>query len=200
MNQLIVYFLLAYFVLFFGVAVVWRNYVVAKRTGINAFKLKQQSGPEVITGMYFKCLPLLSILVFVVFALFQNLYMLLGPIRLLTYTTVQYAGMGIMSFALVWVVIAQSQMGGSWRIGIDHDQKTEFVQKGLFKYSRNPIFVGVIIMSLGYFLLLPNPITLAILVLDIALIQIQVAMEEEHLTRQHEHQYVEYCQNVSRWL
>lgn len=200
MNQLINYFLLIYFVLFFGVAVIWRNYSVAKRTGINAFKLNQKTGPEAITGIYFKCLPLLSILVFIVFALFPNLYLLLGPIKLLFSTSIQYAGMGIMSIALIWVVVAQSQMGASWRIGIDHEQKTEFVQRGLFKYSRNPIFVGVIFMSLGYFLVLPNPITFAILVLDIALIQIQVAMEEDYLTRQHEQKYREYCQQVRRWL
>jgi len=200
MNQLIIYFLFVYFTLFFGIAVVWRNYAVAKSTGINAFKLNQKSGPEAITGIYFKWLPVLSILVFILFSFFPNLYMLLGPIEFLTNTSVQYAGMGIMSIALVWVATAQSQMGASWRIGIDHEQKTEFVQRGLFRYSRNPIFVGIIFISLGYFLLLPNPITFAILVLDIALIQIQVAMEEEHLTKQHGQPYRDYCQRARRWL
>ena len=185
MKQLIIYFLLVYFVLFFGVAVIWRNHVVAKKTGINAFKLNQKSGPEAITGVYFKCLPLLSILVFVVFALFHQLYLLLGPIELLSHYSVQYVGMGIMSFALIWVVVAQSQMGASWRIGIDHDEKTAFVQKGLFQYSRNPIFLGVILMSLGYFLVLPNSITCTILALDIAFIQVQVAIEEDYLALQH---------------
>ena len=65
---------------------------------------------------------------------------------------------------------------------------------------RNPIFVGIIFISFGFFLLLPNPITLTILALDIALIQIQVAMEEEYLTKQHGDSYIEYCQHVRRWL
>ena len=200
MNQLIIYFLFVYFTLFFGIAVVWRNYAVAKSTGINAFKLNQKSGPEAITGIYFKWLPVLSILIFIVYSFFPNLYMLLGSIELLTNSSIQYVGMGIMTIALVWVATAQSQMGASWRIGIDHEQKTEFVQRGLFRYSRNPTFVGIIFISLGYFLLLPNPITFAILVLDIALIQIQVAMEEEYLTRLHGQQYRDYCQQVRRWL
>ena len=200
MHQLISYFLLVYFVLFFGVAVIWRNYAVSKSTGVNAFKLNQKTGPESITGLYFKFLPLLSILVFVIYAVLPNVYALLGPIKLLSNTLVQYIGMGIMAIALVWVVSAQSQMGASWRIGIDHDQKTEFVQRGVFKYSRNPIFVGVIAMSLGYFLVLPNPLTFTILSLDIALIQIQVAMEEEYLTQKHGQQYRNYCRLVRRWL
>lgn len=113
MNQLIIYFLLVYFILFFGLSVIWRNYIVAKKTGLNVFKLNQKSGPEAITGIYFKCLPLLSILVFVVFALFPNVYLLLGPVKLFTYALIQYSGMGIMLIALVWVVTAQSQMGAS---------------------------------------------------------------------------------------
>lgn len=200
MHYLIIYFLLTYFVFFFGIAVLWRNYVVSKSTGINAFKLNQNNGPEAITGAYFKFLPLLSILVFIVFTLFPQVYQLMGPIVLFEHVTSQWLGMGIMTCALIWVVIAQSQMGASWRIGIDHEQKTGFVQSGVFRYSRNPIFVGVILISLGYFLLLPNPITFAILVLDIALIQIQVAMEEEYLTKQHGQQYTKYCQQVRRWL
>ena len=200
MQQLIIYFLLIYFVLFFGVAILWRSYAVSKSAGINAFKLNQKSGTEAITGAYFKFLPLLSILVFIVFTLFPETYQLMVPIALFEHGASQWLGMGIMTCALIWVVIAQSQMGASWRIGIDHEQKTEFVQSGIFKYSRNPIFVGVILISLGYFLLLPNPITFAILVLDIALIQIQVAMEEEYLTKQHGQQYTQYCQQVRRWL
>ncbi len=200
MHQLIIYFLLIYFALFFGIAVLWRNYAVSKSTGVNAFKLNKKSGPEAITGVYFKFLPFLSILVFIVFALFPGMYQLMGPIALFEHTASQWVGMSIMTFALIWVVIAQSQMGASWRIGIDHEQTTEFVQIGVFRFSRNPIFVGVILISLGYFLLLPNPFTFAILVLDIALIQIQVAMEEEYLTKQHGQQYKLYCQHVRRWL
>jgi protein-S-isoprenylcysteine O-methyltransferase Ste14 len=34
------------------------------------------------------------------------------------------------------------QMGDSWRIGIDQEQKTSLVRHGVFKLSRNPIFLG----------------------------------------------------------
>ncbi len=200
MTQFIIYFLLVYFILFFGVAVIWRNYSVSKSSGVNALKLNQKNGPEAITGIYFKFLPLLSIFVFIVFAVLPEIYLMLGPVDLFINDTVQYIGIGLMIIALSWLVVAQSQMGPSWRIGIDHEQRTEFVEKGLFKYSRNPIFVGIILISLGFFLLLPNSITLTILVLDIALIQIQVAMEEEHLTKHHGSQYKDYCERVRRWV
>ena len=157
MSKIIIVFLAVYFISFFGLAVVWRNYAVAKKTGANAFKLNKKIGAEAITGLYFKFLPLVSILVFTLYAFFPTLYQSLGPITLINHKAFQLIGMGIMVVALVWIVVAQSQMGASWRIGIDHDEKTEFIQKGLFRYSRNPIFVGIIFTSFGFFLVLPNP-------------------------------------------
>ena len=200
MKNTIIIFLGVYFICFLGFAVIFRNFVVAKRTGVNAFKLNQKTGAESITGWYFKFLPLVSILVFILYSFLPNLYLSIGPIDLMNHAAIQWMGIGIMVVSLVWVLAAQSQMGASWRIGIDHETKTEFVQKGLFKYSRNPIFIGVIFISLGFFLLLPNPITLTILALDIALIQIQVALEEEYLAKQHVESYSEYCRNILRWL
>ena len=200
MQNIIIIFLSVYFICFFGFAVVFRNFVVAKKTGVNAFKLNQKTGAESITGWYFKFLPFVSILVFILYTFVPNVYQSIGPINLMNHTAIQWIGISVMVVSLVWVLTAQSQMGASWRIGIDHEAKTEFVQKGLFKYSRNPIFVGVIFISLGFFLLLPNPLTLTILALDIALIQIQVSMEEEHLGKQHGKSYSEYCQHVRRWL
>lgn len=200
MNKIIIVFLAVYFIAFFGLAVIWRNYVVSKKTGANAFKLNKKTGVEAITGLYFKYLPLVSILVFVLYALFPTFYQSIGPVVLLSHKPFQLLGMGIMAFALAWIVIAQSQMGASWRIGIDHDHTTEFVKEGLFRYSRNPIFVGIILLSFGFFLVLPNPLTLVILMLDIALIQIQVAVEEQFLAQAHGEAYTEYCEQVRRWI
>ena len=200
MSKIIIVFLAVYFISFFGFAVVWRNYAVTKKTGANAFKLNKKPGAEAITSLYFKYLPLVSILVFVLYAFLPTIYQSIGPVDLISHKLFQLLGMGIMVFALAWIVIAQSQMGASWRIGIDHDEETEFIKNGLFRYSRNPIFVGVIFLSFGFFLVLPNPLTLTILMLDIALIQIQVSMEEQFLTQAHGKAYTEYCDQVRRWI
>ena len=200
MQTLVMIFMGIYFICFFGVAVLWRNFVVSKKTGVNAFKLNKKVGAESITGLYFKILPFISVLVVILYAFFPETYGAVGPVTLIEGLFAQWIGMLVMSAGLIWVVTAQSQMGASWRIGIDLEAKTEFVQKGLFQYSRNPIFVGVIFISFGFFLVLPNAISLTILMLDIALIQVQVALEEEYLTRSHGDTYLQYCSQVRRWL
>ena len=102
--------------------------------------------------------------------------------------------------SLVWTVVAQVQMGDSWRIGIDTEHKTRLVRTGVFKLSRNPIFVGMIVTLFGLFLLIPNVGTLITLLVSIILIGIQVRLEEEYLTRTHGDKYIEYCRNVRRWV
>ena len=91
-------------------------------------------------------------------------------------------------------------MQKSWRIGIDEDVKTELVQTGLFKLSRNPIFLGMRVMLLGLFLVLPSAATLVILFVGDLLIQIQVRLEEEFLTRTHGKTYLAYQKQVRRWI
>ena len=91
-------------------------------------------------------------------------------------------------------------MGDSWRIGIDQESETKLVQAGFFRFSRNPIFLGVRINLLGFFLVLPNALTLVILILGDVILQIQVRMEEEFLARKHGKSYEEYKRSVPRWL
>lgn len=200
MSFQISHFLIGYFIAFFGSAVIWRNYVVKKTTGAEAFKLNKKIGVEAITSRYFKGLPLVSIVVLVLYIAFPELYNKIGIIELLDTRPVQYAGIAIMTLALMLIVVAQSQMGASWRIGIDSENKTDLVLKGIFSFSRNPIFVGIIFSSFGYFLVLPNALTLTILLLDIALIQVQVQLEEQYLKKMHGESYEKYCQKVRRWL
>ena len=91
-------------------------------------------------------------------------------------------------------------MGNSWRIGIDEEKKAALVSTGVFRISRNPIFLGMIITLLGFFLTVPNAVTLLILILGFVLMQIQVRLEEQFLVSIHNHKYQSYSRQVRRWL
>lgn len=80
---------------------------------------------------------------------------------------------------IIWLELTEIQMGNSWRIGIDQEKKTELVSVGVFRFSRNPIFLGMIVTLFGLFLTFPNAFTLIVLILGFVLIQIQVRLEEE---------------------
>jgi protein-S-isoprenylcysteine O-methyltransferase Ste14 len=200
MRDFLAVYLPVYFLLFFGVAFVWRTWRAWKMTGINAYRLPDNPGVEQVTSRYFRLMPFLSLTVMVIYLLPNGYYAYIAPIYWLEISAVQVIGIVVMSVALVLIVVAQSEMGASWRIGVDHEHETEFVQRGMFKYSRNPIFLGILLSVVGYFLILPNALTLLIMMLDLVLIQVQVRVEEEHLKQVHGKVYTDYCMSVRRWI
>lgn len=112
----------------------------------------------------------------------------------------KFIGMSLMILSLIWVFIAQFQMKNSWRIGIDEEMKTELITTGLFSFSRNPIFLGMLISLIGLLLALPTFISLSFFIISNILIQIQVRLEEEFLFKQHSDNYLYYKAKVRRFL
>ncbi len=193
-------FLLVYLLIFFGLAMILPSYRVWKTTGVNPYKLGKSESAHDYVGTLFRLTIFSVALVVIAFAFLPNLYEYLVPISYLSNATLNIVGQTLLTIAVIWVLVAQVHMQKSWRIGIDEDVKTELVQTGLFKISRNPIFLGMRVMLLGLFLVLPNAATLVILFVGDLLIQIQVRLEEEFLTRTHGKAYLAYQKQVRRWI
>lgn len=105
-----------------------------------------------------------------------------------------------MFISWIWVLTAQHHMKNSWRIGIDKNSPTELVTSGLFKYSRNPVFLGMMMSLTGLLFLLPNFISLVFLLVGTLLMQIQIRLEEEFLIKQHGDVYSDYKNRVRRFI
>ncbi len=200
MNEALRIILPLYLLAFFGIAFVGRSYLVWKRTGINPYVVGKTDKPiDFIENLY--PFPLVILLIVtLVFAFFPDVYQYATPIVWLEQSVLKIGGLSLMAIALIWTATAQMQMGKSWRIGIDEENKTELVEKGLFKISRNPIFFGMRMALFGFFLTIPNAFTLLAVVLADVLMQMQVRLEEEFLRNSHGEKYEEFCRNVRRWI
>lgn len=193
-------FLPLYLLAYLLAAFVWRSYRVWKRTGINPVTFKGNDDAHDFIGRLFKALFALVFLVVVVYAFVPAAYRFLLPIDWLGHEWIRGCGVLLLMLSLVWTIIAQGQMGDSWRIGVDSEHQTALVQRGLFNVSRNPIFVGMMLTLLGLFLIIPNAVALLTLVLGSVLMGIQVRLEEEHLKKVQGKAYEEYCAKVRRWI
>ena len=194
------YFLPIYLLAYVVAAFFWRSYVVWKRTGVNPVVFKGSDSAHDFVGRVTKALFGLVIAVVVIHAFSPSAYQYVMPVPWLERPWVRRIGVMLSLASLFWTVLAQAHLGDSWRIGIDYEHRTEFVQRGVFKFSRNPIFLGMIVTLLGFFLIIPNVGTLITLIVGVILIGIQVRLEEEYLTRTHGDEYIEYCHNVRRWI
>jgi len=151
-------------------------------------------------GKIFTFISLLEFVVVFIYAFKSDWYQYLLPFWYLEHSILQYIGWGLLLFSLIFVWVAQSQMANSWRIGIDEKNKTELITSGLYTFSRNPIFLGVMIANLGLLLIIPNAFTLLIVSLSIASINTQIRLEESFLKTVHGQEYENYLKKVRRWI
>ena len=194
------YFLPIYLLAYFLAAFFWRSYVVWKRTGVIPVAFKGSDSAHDFIGRVFKALFVAIVAVVVIYAFVPAAYQYLMPLHRFERTWIELTGIVLLFLSLVWTILAQAQMGNSWRIGIDAEHRTELVRSGVFKISRNPIFVGMIVTLLGLVLIIPNVVTLITLLVGVILIGIQVRLEEDYLSTVHGEQYLYYRRRVRRWL
>lgn len=200
MEEFLRIILPVYLVVYFAVAFVWRSVVVYKTTGINPYVLGGSDNAYDYIGVIFRLTFLAVVGVIILFSVFSSVYHYAAPIVWLERDFIRWFGLVLLVASLVWTATAQFQMGASWRIGIDKKNRTELVEKGLFGVSRNPIFLGMRFALAGFFLTIPNAVTLLTLGLGDVLMQIQVRLEEEHLRNLHGEKYAEFCKKVRRWI
>lgn len=198
MNSTI--YLLLFSIIFFFFAFIFRTYLLWKNTGINPLTFDGSDDAHDFNGKLFKIITILNFSVVLVYTFWENFYEYLIPIWYLESSNLQIIGWCLLCFSLIWVIFAQLQMKDSWRIGIDYNNKTDLITHGLFSISRNPIFLGIMVTDLGFFLVIPNAITLLILVWSISTIHNQVRLEESFLKKMHGKKYLDYQDEVGRWF
>lgn len=200
MENLVRYGLLIYLVVNFGLTFVLPSYRVWKQTGIFPVTFGKTDNAHDFIGRIFKILLVIILIVCAAYTFFPSAIPFLVPIQYLEIPPLQAAGLMLMFLALIWISVAQFQMGNSWRIGIDEKNATTLVTTGVFAISRNPIFLGMLTTLTGLFLVIPNAATLAVYAVAFAIVQIQVRLEEEFLQKIHSETYHDYCQKTRRWL
>lgn len=200
METTIKIFTTLFFVLYLLAAFVWPTYRTWKQTGINPLTFRNADNAHDLVGKWFKITIGLIPVTIVCLWLGENVYRYTLTAWYLDNDSLKLVGIVLCVVSCLWTVIAQYQMGNSWRIGIDETNKSAFVTKGLFGLSRNPIFFGMLLTLMGFFLILPNALSLLALVCGYLLMQIQIRLEEEFLAKQFGEEYKNYRKQVRRWI
>lgn len=191
--------LLVLLLAFYGMTVV-RVVLVRRKTGINPVKLRADGSVYEVTGRVLKASIGTWLMISLVYAFAPGVKPWLVPIDYLETEAVHLTGVIVAGCAILWIGIAQSQMAASFRMGVDSSEKTTLIRHGLFLWSRNPIYLGLLAGLGGFFLVAPNALSFGALVAAWVGIKVQVRLEEEYLLSRHGDAYRQYLSSVGRWI
>ena len=111
------------------------------------------------------------------------------------------AGLALLVLGVAGVVVAQAQMGRSWRAGVDPSERTELVTHGLFARVRNPIYSFMSLAGAGMALVAPNAITVLSGVSLVLGSEILVrGVEEPYLRSVHGEAFEKYASRTGRFV
>lgn len=97
-------------------------------------------------------------------------------------------------------LLAVLQMKDSWRAGIPDQDKTKLVTTGIYRFSRNPAFLGFDFMYLGVILMYFNVLTVLFTIYAAVMLHLQILQEEKYLSTTFGEEYQAYQKQVFRYL
>ncbi|MEF9951170.1 MAG: isoprenylcysteine carboxylmethyltransferase family protein [Clostridium sp.] len=97
-------------------------------------------------------------------------------------------------------IVAMTTMSDSWRAGIDESQSTKIIKTGIYKYSRNPAFLGFDLFYIGIGLMFSGILNIIIALIAIIILHFQILEEEKFLPTVFGEEYSEYKSNTRRYI
>lgn len=101
--------------------------------------------------------------------------------------------------AIIFFALATITMKDSWRVGIP-EEKTSLISAGIYKWSRNPAFVGFDLLYISICLMYFNLPLLLISVFAGTMLHLQILQEEKHMQNMFGKEYEEYKKHTLRYF
>jgi protein-S-isoprenylcysteine O-methyltransferase Ste14 len=110
------------------------------------------------------------------------------------------SGITLTIAGFVLFIMALVSFGDSWRIGIDNGKPADLITEGVFRFSRNPVFLFIDLYFLGTFLVYPSLFFGLSFVIVALLFQYQIVQEEKHLKKIYGEKYAKYMEKAHRYF
>ena len=191
-EKVISYPLLALFVLavFYGIYFV--KMLAQKRRGIRTLQIRQRKEKSIQTVELLMSIATLGVVIA------QLVSILFGWSCLPT--NARFTGFCTGMLGDLIFLLSVLCMKDSWRAGIPDKDHTELVTSGIYRFSRNPAFLGFDFMYIGMMLMYCNLLTVPLTVFAIVMLHLQILQEERYLDETFGEAYREYKRHTFRYL
>lgn len=114
-------------------------------------------------------------------------------------TELRSVGIVIGLIAVLFFSLATNTMKSSWRVGIP-EEKTSLITNGIYKWSRNPAFVGFDLLYISVCLMFFNIPLFIVSVWAAVMLHLQILQEEEHMHKMFGEEYDDYRKQTLRYF
>lgn len=112
-----------------------------------------------------------------------------------------YLGIGVMVVGLLFNLSCAYLFGKNNTAIKPFEESSQLITAGLYNYSRNPIYLGMVVILIGLWIFLGTLPPLIIILAFFGLIQEKfIKIEEQMLTEKFGQQYLTYQERVRRWI
>jgi protein-S-isoprenylcysteine O-methyltransferase Ste14 len=115
------------------------------------------------------------------------------------YFIISIIGFTLTGIGFIITIISLINLGKSTRLGLP-EEKTEFKTNGLYKFSRNPMYLGFNLLTISSVIFLWNIVFLLLGIYSIIIYHFIILNEEKYLKNRFGDKYNEYKKKVRRYV
>ena len=193
-------FVVTLFLIYLGLCKIKRIYQ-KKNTGIDPMVIAgSTSSIQKYMSQLMYILSAYAVIIIILHSVQLQVGSLFSRIESMNYMLVDIVGFVISLIGLAFCLYAQIKRGNSWRVGIDEKVKTDLVTTGLYKYIRNPTYLGLFLLNIGVWLIWPTWTMFFLNLVFVLFLDIQVRCEEDYLLSLHGLKFAEYKERTKRYI
>ncbi|MDY6061895.1 MAG: isoprenylcysteine carboxylmethyltransferase family protein [Oscillospiraceae bacterium] len=184
--------LMAIFILAVFYAIYFGKMIIQKKKGITTHQIGKRKEKKLHTVETLMSVATFSVVIIQLLSIFFDWNIMPSGAR--------FTGFCIAGIGDIFFLISVTYMKDSWRAGIPEKDKTKLVTDGIYKFSRNPAFVGFDFMYIGILLMFFNIGTLLFSLFSIVMLHLQILQEEKYMAKTFGEEYLEYKKKVFRYI
>lgn len=116
------------------------------------------------------------------------------------YFVIRLTGIIIYMIGILVTVLAHHELGKYHSIHVTIQKDHELISKGLYKYIRNPIYLGVILSTLGLGIIFRSIISISLIAVIIGLFIWRIFAEEKVMRLEFKNEWSDYCKKTYRLI
>ena len=201
MNFSYLYFQLSIMIVF-SALVLGRIVHLRYKYKTNALLIIRNKGMQRILGIAVVTIINVWVAILLVYILHPEIEFLSYPLNLILFNSlpVRILGVSVIFLGMAMYIAAWNALSNYWRIGQDSGYEGKLIRKGIYRISRNPMYLFYDLYFVGTFLINGAFVFLILAVLLIITLHYLIKEEEESLKQTHGESFAEYAANTSRYL